>query len=240
MIKQRLLFGVLVGVIGLYFIAGYMSNEKEVIQRDAVSENNTTGIMTDSAESAESEHQSVSLGGIEASLQVDVEEVLFLPETPWLSDPINQFSNDLYDFIELEKVRYVSTTDYPFDEQKKQQLRASIRAGEMIMFDHTEASYLNSYGVSEAQVVSEYFGTAAEGDIIVATAMILPDGGMHYLVLPLENEFPLDNASLLHDVKQAVTLLKGYKLKLVSPEVSEDTNNEGQDNSRLSLTTSTS
>ena len=65
MIKQRLLFGVLVGVIGLYFIAGYMSNEKEVIQRDAVSENNTTGIVTDSAESAESELQSESLGGIE-------------------------------------------------------------------------------------------------------------------------------------------------------------------------------
>ncbi|MEF1187076.1 topoisomerase I, partial [Vibrio sinaloensis] len=53
-------------------------------------------------------------------------EELTLPETAWLSDPINQLSNALYDFIESEQVRYINTTDYPFDEEKERQLNALV------------------------------------------------------------------------------------------------------------------
>ncbi|MEF1174674.1 topoisomerase I [Vibrio sinaloensis] len=148
-------------------------------------------------------------------------EELTLPETAWLSDPINQLSNALYDFIESEQVRYINTTDYPFDEEKERQLNALVQAGEMIMFDNTDPDYLDSYGVSEAQVVSEYFGTASKGDVIVATAVVLPEGGMHYLVLPLQRKSFDDDATLISDVKQAVTLLKDQKFDLVKPRPTE-------------------
>ncbi|NMV27751.1 topoisomerase I, partial [Vibrio parahaemolyticus] len=41
-----------------------------------------------------------------------------IPATPWISAPLNELSNELYDFIEAEQVSYISTNDYPFDEKK--------------------------------------------------------------------------------------------------------------------------
>lgn len=137
---------------------------------------------------------------------------------PWLSPPLNELSNALYDFIETEQVRYINTTDYPFDEYKQQQLRALAKQGELIMFDNTEPDYLDSYGVSETQVVSEYFGTASEGDVIIATSVATDDGGIHYLVLPLENKNTADNSALIETIKAAVTLLKKQKYDLVNPK----------------------
>ncbi|UTV30616.1 topoisomerase I [Photobacterium atrarenae] len=147
-----------------------------------------------------------------------VEEANLTADTPWLSTPLNELSNALYDFIETEQVRYINTTDYPFDEHKQQQLRALAKQGELIMFDNTEPDYLDSYGVSETQVVSEYFGTASEGDVIIATGVPTDDGGIHYLVLPLLNKNTADNSALVETVKEAVTLLKAQKTDLVKPK----------------------
>ncbi|MCV5752826.1 hypothetical protein OFN51_28830, partial [Escherichia coli] len=61
-----------------------------------------------------------------------------IPATPWISAPLNELSNELYDFIEAEQVSYISTTDYPFDEQKQKQLRTLARQGVPILFDNTE------------------------------------------------------------------------------------------------------
>ncbi|UXI03169.1 topoisomerase I [Photobacterium sp. TY1-4] len=138
-------------------------------------------------------------------------------DTPWLSAPLNELSNALYDFIETEQVRYINTTDYPFDAHKQRQLRALAKQGALIMFDNTEPDYLDSYGVNETQVVSEYFGTASEGDVIIATGVPTEDGGIHYLVLPLINKNTADNSALVETVKEAVTLLKAQKTDLVKP-----------------------
>ncbi|MCA2415615.1 MULTISPECIES: topoisomerase I [Vibrio] len=145
----------------------------------------------------------------------------FITATPWISAPLNELSNELYDFIEAEQVSYISTTDYPFDEQKQEQLRTLAKQGVPILFDNTESSYLDSYGVSETKVVSEYFGTASEGDVIIATGVQNADGSIHYLVLPLKNKDLNDNSKLIEDTKLAITLLKEQKHDLIKERQSE-------------------
>ncbi|ELB2923914.1 topoisomerase I [Vibrio alginolyticus] len=144
-----------------------------------------------------------------------------IPTTPWISAPLNELSNELYDFIEAEQVSYISTTDYPFDEQKQKQLRTLARQGVPILFDNTESSYLDSYGVSETKVVSEYFGTASEGDVIIATGVQNADGSIHYLVLPLKSKDLNDNSKLIEDTKLAITLLKEQKHDLIKERQNE-------------------
>lgn len=144
-----------------------------------------------------------------------------IPATPWISAPLNELSNELYDFIEAEQVSYISTTDYPFDEQKQKQLRTLAKQGVPILFDNTESSYLDSYGVSETKVVSEYFGTASEGDVIIATGVQNADGSIHYLVLPLKSKDLNDNSKLIEDTKLAITLLKEQKHDLIKERQNE-------------------
>lgn len=144
-----------------------------------------------------------------------------IPATPWISAPLNELSNELYDFIEAEQVSYISTTDYPFDEQKQEQLRTLANQGVPILFDNTESSYLDSYGVSETKVVSEYFGTASEGDVIIATGVQNEDGSIHYLVLPLKSKDLNDNSKLIEDTKLAITLLKEQKHDLIKERQNE-------------------
>ncbi|HHX8540957.1 TPA: topoisomerase I [Vibrio diabolicus] len=144
-----------------------------------------------------------------------------IPATPWISAPLNELSNELYDFIEAEQVSYISTTDYPFDEQKQEQLRTLAKQGVPILFDNTESSYLDSYGVSETKVVSEYFGTASEGDVIIATGVQNEDDSIHYLVLPLKSKDLNDNSKLIEDTKLAITLLKEQKHDLIKERQGE-------------------
>ena len=144
-----------------------------------------------------------------------------IPATPWISAPLNELSNELYDFIEAEQVSYISTTDYPFDEKKQKQLRTLAKQGVPILFDNTESSYLDSYGVSETKVVSEYFGTASEGDVIIATGVQNADGSIHYLVLPLKSKDLNDNSKLIEDTKLAITLLKEQKHDLIKERQNE-------------------
>ncbi|MCS0402166.1 topoisomerase I [Vibrio diabolicus] len=144
-----------------------------------------------------------------------------ISSTPWISAPLNELSNELYDFIEAEQVSYISTTDYPFDEQKQKQLRTLAKQGVPILFDNTESSYLDSYGVSETKVVSKYFGTASEGDVIIATGVQNEDGSIHYLVLPLKSKDLNDNSKLIEDTKLAITLLKEQKYDLIKERQNE-------------------
>ncbi|MCG6236416.1 topoisomerase I [Vibrio diabolicus] len=144
-----------------------------------------------------------------------------IPATPWISAPLNELSNELYDFIEAEQVSYISTTDYPFDEQKQKQLLTLAKQGVPILFDNTESSYLDSYGVSETKVVSEFFGTASEGDVIIATGVQNADGSIHYLVLPLKSKDLNDNSKLIEDTKLAITLLKEQKHDLIKERQNE-------------------
>tara|TARA_Y100001956_G_C4128454_1_gene191856 strand:- start:5215 stop:5904 length:690 start_codon:yes stop_codon:yes gene_type:complete len=221
MMKKRILLGVFAGVATLYFGAAYISEEDlndsthiEVVEPSLQVQRETFP--------EESNQVTYSLGeNNETKAYVALPTADQLPETAWLSDPLNQLSNELYDFIESEDVRYINTTDYPFDEEKQNQLNALIQEGDLILFDNTEPDYLDSYGVSEAQVVSEYFGTASDGDVIVATAVSLPDGGMHYLVLPLHDKKTPGEDSFINDVKQAVILLKDQKLDLIKPPTAE-------------------
>ena len=138
-----------------------------------------------------------------------------LASSPWLSAPLNNLSNALYQFIETEQISYINTRDYPFDEEKQQQLRILSKSGAVLMFDNSDSEYLDGYGVSVMDVVSEYFGTASEGDVIIATGVETEDGGMHYLVLPLVNKDVGNEDALIEDVRIAVTLLKQQKSSLV-------------------------
>ena len=93
------------------------------------------------------------------------------PSQAWLSQPTNALSNALYEFIETEQVSYLSTEDVPFSEEQRNAIMALSKNGSMLMFDNTESDYLDSYGLSESEVVSEFFGSAAEGDVILATSV---------------------------------------------------------------------
>ena len=78
----------------------------------------------------------------------------------------------------------------------------------MLMFDNTESDYLDSYGLSESEVVSEFFGSAAEGDVILATSVRNEQGGIHYLVLPLQQTDGQSEAEWAETVKSAIELFK--------------------------------
>ena len=145
----------------------------------------------------------------------DAETSAIVASSPWLSAPLNNLSNTLYQFIETEQISYINTRDYPFDEDKQQQLRMLAKSGAVLMFDNSDSEYLDGYGVSVMDVVSEYFGTASEGDVIIATGVETEDGGMHYLVLPLINKDVGNEDALIEDVRLAVKLLKQQESSLV-------------------------
>lgn len=131
----------------------------------------------------------------------------------WLSPPINTLSNTLSEFIETEQLGYVSTEDVPFNEKQRDMLTKLAKSGTVVMFDNTESDYLNSYGLSEGQVVAEFFGTASEGDIIIAKGIAKPQGGIHYLVLPLQKKDGQSDQQWLDDIQSAVTLLKEQQVE---------------------------
>ncbi|MCY9843141.1 hypothetical protein [Vibrio caribbeanicus] len=130
------------------------------------------------------------------------------PAQTWLSQPTNTLSNALYEFIETEQVSYLSTEDVPFSEEQRNAIMALSKDGSMLMFDNTESDYLDSYGLSESEVVSEFFGSAAEGDVILATSVRNEQGGIHYLVLPLQQTDGQSEAEWAETVKSAIELFK--------------------------------
>ena len=130
------------------------------------------------------------------------------PAQAWLSQPTNTLSNALYEFIETEQVSYLSTEDVPFSEEQRNAIMALSKDGSMLMFDNTESDYLDSYGLSESEVVSEFFGSAAEGDVILATSVRNEQGGIHYLVLPLQQTDGQSEAEWAETVKSAIELFK--------------------------------
>jgi hypothetical protein len=149
---------------------------------------------------------------------VDIEPV---EESSWVSEPINEFSTELYDFIEAEGLKYVNTTNYPFDSETESELARISKSGDILLFDNTEPEYLNSIGVSHMDIVSGYFGTSGEGDALIASGIKGPDGGIHYLVLPISNKG--DNQVFVDDVKAAVILFKSEREKLTETSSNEPT-----------------
>ena len=143
---------------------------------------------------------------VEGSLILESE--LEQPGQAWLSQPTNALSNALYEFIETEQVSYLSTEDVPFSEEQRNAIMALSKDGSMLMFDNTESDYLDSYGLSESEVVSEFFGSAAEGDVILATSVRNEQGGIHYLVLPLQQTDGQSEAEWAETVKSAIELFK--------------------------------
>ncbi|NRD72649.1 topoisomerase I [Shewanella sp. VB17] len=143
------------------------------------------------------------------NISTDVEP---LKANNWVSEPTNTFSNQLYDFIEAEDIKYVDTTNYPFTNETESKLSRLSKSGDILLFDNTEPDYLSSIGVSYMDIVADYFGTAGEGDALIATGVKGADGGIHYLVLPISNEG--DHQIFLQDVKRAVFLFKAEKDKL--------------------------
>lgn len=152
------------------------------------------------------------------SLGVDIEPV---EESSWVSEPINEFSTELYEFIEAEGLKYVNTTNYPFDSETESELARISKSGDILLFDNTEPEYLNSISVSHMDIVSDYFGTASEGDALIASGIEGPDGGIHYLVLPISNKG--DNQVFVDDVKAAVILFKSEREKLTETSSNEPT-----------------
>lgn len=142
-------------------------------------------------------------------LSADIES---LDANNWISEPINTFSTQLYDFIKAENIKYVDTTNYPFTSETESELSRLSKSGDILLFDNTEPDYLSRIGVSYMNIVSGYFGTAAEGDALIATGVKGIDGGIHYLVLPISNKG--DNQMFVKDVKRAVFLFKAEKDKL--------------------------
>jgi hypothetical protein len=149
---------------------------------------------------------------------VDIEPV---EESSWVSEPINEFSTELYEFIEAEGLKYVNTTNYPFDSETESELARISKSGDILLFDNTEPEYLNSISVSHMDIVSDYFGTASEGDALIASGIEGPDGGIHYLVLPISNKG--DNQVFVDDVKAAVILFKSEREKLTETSSNEPT-----------------
>ena len=152
------------------------------------------------------------------SLGVDIEPV---EESSWVSEPINEFSTELYEFIEAEGIKYVNTVNYPFDSETESELARISKSGDILLFDNTEPEYLASIGVSHMDIVSDYFGTASEGDALIASGVKNPDGGIHYLVLPISDKG--DTQVFLEDVKLAVSLFKAEKSRLIEPSNNEQT-----------------
>lgn len=152
------------------------------------------------------------------SRDVDIEPV---KESSWLSEPINEFSTELYEFIEAEGIKYVNTVNYPFDSETESELARISKSGDILLFDNTEPEYLASIGVSHMDIVSDYFGTASEGDALIASGVKNPDGGIHYLVLPISDKG--DKKVFVEDVKLAVSLFKAEQAKLIEPSNNEPT-----------------
>ena len=143
-----------------------------------------------------------------AEESLTLESELDQPVQAWLSQPTNTLSNALYEFIETEQVSYLSTEDVPFSEEQRDAIMALSKNGSMLMFDNTESDYLDSYGLSESEVVSEFFGSAAEGDVILATSVRNEQGDIHYLVLPLQQTDGQSEVEWAETVKSAVELFK--------------------------------
>lgn len=127
-------------------------------------------------------------------------------ENSWITQGTTPLSAQLYDFIESEQLKYIDISGYPFDNYTDNTLRQLAQSGDVLLFDNTDAYRLDGLEEKPADIVANYFGTAAEADAIIATSRINTEGGIHYMVLPVNKSG--DDDAFYADIKQAVTLLK--------------------------------
>ncbi|MBU6949851.1 hypothetical protein [Hahella sp. HN01] len=128
---------------------------------------------------------------------------------PWVSQASTSLSAELYDFIEAEGLRYVDTSNFPFDPQTERLLQKLSQSGEILLFDNTEAERLGGLTEKPSDIIADYYGAATEGDAIIATSVTNADGSVHFMVLPVHKKG--EDSSLSEDVKLAVALLKQEK-----------------------------
>ncbi|WLQ14730.1 hypothetical protein O5O45_02115 [Hahella aquimaris] len=128
---------------------------------------------------------------------------------PWVSQASTSLSAELYDFIETEGLRYVDTSNFPFDPQTERLLQKLSQSGEILLFDNTEAERLGGLTEKPSDIIADYYGAATEGDAIIATSVTSADGSVHFMVLPVLKKG--EDSSLSEDVKLAVALLKQEK-----------------------------
>ncbi|GGX54991.1 hypothetical protein [Saccharospirillum salsuginis] len=127
-------------------------------------------------------------------------------ESSWITLGTTSLSAQLYDFIETEKLKYVDIGGYPFDDYTDNTLRQLAQSGDVLLFDNTDAYRLEGLEEEPADIVADYFGTAAEADAVIATSRTNAEGGIHYMVLPVNKSG--DDKAFYADIKRAVTLLK--------------------------------
>jgi len=127
-------------------------------------------------------------------------------ESSWITRGTTSLSAQLYDFIEAEELKYVDISGYPFDDYTDKTLRQIAQSGDVLLFDNTDAYRLEGLEEDPADIVADYFGTAAEADAVIATSRTNAQGGIHYMVLPVKKSG--DDKAFYADIKQAVSLLK--------------------------------
>ncbi|GGK41202.1 hypothetical protein [Aliivibrio fischeri] len=87
----------------------------------------------------------------------------------WLSLPLNDLSNDLYNFIEKENIIYIHISELPLYD-KESQLYNFVKDGFIILFDNTEKNNIkNEENIHKT--ISKFFGTSSKGDVILAVAI---------------------------------------------------------------------
>ncbi|OZG71347.1 hypothetical protein BTA51_20555 [Hahella sp. CCB-MM4] len=160
------------------------------------------------AEEGQSRTLSSEAPDTDSNNPTDEEEVV-RDTGPWVSQASTELSSELYDFIEAEQLRYVDISTYPFDPQTEKLLRKLSQTGEIMLFDNTEADRLGGLSETPSDIIADYYGTAAEADVIVATSVKTADGGINFMVLPVAKKE--ESNSLPEDIKVAVALLKQEK-----------------------------
>ena len=133
----------------------------------------------------ETHYQGIAQSKIESADSIVSTNTIVNSEN-WLSPPISNVSNQLMELIEREDIGYVDIGNYPFSETQQLGIRSFSSKGKIILFENTSPEYLDSYNTNFSDIVSEYFGAAAEGDIIMAISTKNSAGGVNYLVLPVQ------------------------------------------------------
>lgn len=161
----------------------------------------------------------------EVEATADQEAQSFQAEAPatesnWITQGTTPLSSQLYDFIEEESVKYVDISSYPFDDFTDATLRELSQSGEVLLFDNTVTHALEGLEEKPADIVANYFGTAEEADAIVATSRLNTEGGIHYMVLPVNKNGEDDE--FYADIKSAVALLNEEKEKTAGQPTDAD------------------
>lgn len=125
---------------------------------------------------------------------------------PKLLTDLTDAGIQLQEYLTAENVGYLETSFYPFTDETDALIKRYANAGEMLLFDNTQSkSYLQGFDKHSGEIVANYFGSGIEAEMIVATSLMLEDGSIEYLVLPIRSP---EDGDLVGRVKQSIHLFK--------------------------------